>query len=225
MGGIPTNKYGEVVIDDKNTVFPGLYAAGECACVSVHGANRLGTNSLLDLVVFGKHAGLKAAEYARGADFQKLSADPEGAAKSQFEALKNGSGNANAFDLSNEMKKVMFDDVGIYRSGSIMESALDKILELKDRFKHIRVSDTGKVFNTELLNAWELGNMLDVAELVTTCALNRTESRGGHSREDYPNRDDEHWLKHTLARKEDGKIKIDYKPVVITKYQPKARVY
>src|SRR5512132_3476992 len=225
MGGIPTNKFGEVVIDSKNTVFPGLYAAGECACVSVHGANRLGTNSLLDLVVFGKHAGLKAAEYAKQADYQNLPGKAEDGARSQFETLRNGTGKENAFDISTEMKKVMFEDVGIYRSGSIMESALDKILELKDRFKQVRVSDTGKVFNTELLNAWELGNMLDVAELVTTCALNRTESRGGHSREDYPKRDDEHWLKHTLAWKEDGKVQIGYKPVVITKYQPKARVY
>jgi succinate dehydrogenase / fumarate reductase flavoprotein subunit len=180
---------------------------------------------LLDLVVFGKHAGLKAAEYARGSDFSALPSDAQAAARSQFEALRNGSGNENAFDISTEMKKVMFEDVGIYRSGTVMESALDKILELKERFRHIRVSDTGKIFNTELLNAWELGNMLDVAELVTVCALNRTESRGGHSREDYPNRDDEHWLKHTLAWKENGKVKIDYKPVVITNYQPKTRVY
>jgi len=225
MGGIPTNKYGEVVVDDRNTLFPGLYAAGECACVSVHGANRLGTNSLLDLVVFGKHAGLKAAEYAKNADFEKLPVDPEADSKSQFEALRNGSGKANAFDIATEMKKVMFEDVGIYRTGTIMESALDKVLELKDRFKHIRVTDTGKIFNTELLNAWELGNMLDVAELVTVCALNRTESRGGHSREDFPNRDDKNWLKHTLACKVNGKVDISYKPVVITKYQPKECVY
>jgi len=225
MGGIPTNKFGEVVIDDKNTVFPGLYAAGECACVSVHGANRLGTNSLLDLVVFGKHAGLKAAEYAKQADYQNLPGEAEAGARSQFETLRNGTGKENAFDISTEMKKVMFEDVGIYRNGAIMEAALDKVLELKERFKHIRITDTGKIFNTELLNAWELGNMLDVAELVTVCAMNRTESRGGHSREDYPQRDDEHWLKHTLAWKEDGKIQIGYKPVVITKYQPKARVY
>jgi len=225
MGGIPTNKYGEVVLDGNNTAFPGLFAAGECACVSVHGANRLGTNSLLDLVVFGKHAGLKAAEYAKQADYSNLSGNAEAGARSQFEALRNGSGNANAFDISTEMKKVMFEDVGIYRSGSIMESALDNILELKERYKNVRVTDTGKIFNTELLNAWELGNMLDVAELVAVCALNRTESRGGHTREDYPERDDKNWLKHTLACKENGKIKIDYKPVVITKYQPKARVY
>jgi len=225
MGGIPTNKFGEVVSDSKNTVFPGLYAAGECACVSVHGANRLGTNSLLDLVVFGKHAGIKAAEYAKQVDFEKLPLDAEAGARSQFEAFRNGSGKENAFDISTEMKKVMFDEVGIYRTGAIMESAIDKVHELKERFKHVRVTDTGKIFNTELLNAWELGNMLDVAELVAVCALNRTESRGGHTREDYPERDDVNWLKHTLAWKQDGKVKIDYKPVVITKYQPKARVY
>ncbi len=225
MGGIPTNKYGEVVIDSRNTVFPGLYAAGECACVSVHGANRLGTNSLLDLVVFGKHAGLRAAAYANQADFEKLPVDAQADSRSQFDALRNGSGTANAFDISTEMKKVMFDEVGIYRNGSVMESAIDKILELKERYKNVRVSDTGRIFNTELLNAWELGNMLDVAELVAVCALNRTESRGGHTREDYPERDDENWLKHTLACRENGKIKIEYKPVVITKHQPKARVY
>ena len=225
MGGIPTNKYGEVVIDSKNTPFPGLFAAGECACVSVHGANRLGTNSLLDLVVFGKHAGLRAAEYANQADFEKLPASAEADSRSQFDSLRNGSGKANAFDIATEMKKVMFNDVGIYRTGGIMEGALDNVLELKERFKQVRVTDTGKIFNTELLNAWELGNMLDVAELVTVCAMNRTESRGGHTREDYPERDDKNWLKHTLACKENGKIKIDYKPVVITKFQPKARVY
>ncbi|MGZ9224138.1 MAG: FAD-dependent oxidoreductase [Anaerolineales bacterium] len=225
MGGIPTNKFGEVVIDSNNTPFPGLYAAGECACVSVHGANRLGTNSLLDLVVFGKHAGLKAAGYAKTADYEKLPTDAEADSRSQFEALRNGSGKENAFDISNEMKKVMFDEVGIYRTGAVMESAYDKILELQERFKNVRVTDTGKIFNTELLNAWEVGNMLDVAELVAACALNRTESRGGHSREDYPERDDVNWLKHTLAWKKDGRVVINYKPVVITKYQPKARVY
>jgi succinate dehydrogenase / fumarate reductase flavoprotein subunit len=225
MGGIPTNKYGEVVIDDNGTTFPGLFAAGECACVSVHGANRLGTNSLLDLVVFGKHAGLRAAEYAKGVDFGKMSQGAEAGARSQFEALRNGSGKENAFDISNEMKHVMFSDVGIYRTGSGMEEALDKLLELKERYKDIKVSDTGKIFNTELLNAWELGNMLDVAEAVTVSALNRTESRGGHAREDYPQRDDDNWLRHSLIVKKDGKLEISYKPVVITKFQPKARVY
>ena len=225
MGGIPTNKYGEVVIDDKSTPFPGLFAAGECACVSVHGANRLGTNSLLDLVVFGKHAGLRAAEYASSTDFAPLPADADAPARAQFDALRNGSGKENAFDIANEMKKVMFDDVGIYRNEKGMKDAIQKVHELKERYQQVKVTDTGRIFNTELLNAWELGNMLDVAEVVAECALNRQESRGGHSREDFPKRDDQNWLKHTLAWKKDGKVQIGYKPVVITKYQPKERVY
>jgi succinate dehydrogenase / fumarate reductase flavoprotein subunit len=225
MGGIPTNKFGEVVIDDKNTPFPGLYAAGECACVSVHGGNRLGTNSLLDLVVFGKHAGLKAAEYANQSEFEKLPDEADKGSRLQFEALKNGSGKENVFKLSNELKKVMFADVGIYRNEKDMQSALETVRELKARFKEIKVTDTGKIFNTELLNAWELGNMLDIAEVVAVSALNRKESRGGHSREDFPNRDDQNWLKHTLTWNRNGKLEIGYKPVVITKHQPKARVY
>ena len=225
MGGIPTNKFGEVVIDDKNTPFPGLYAAGECACVSVHGGNRLGTNSLLDLVVFGKYAGLKAAEYANQAEFEKLPVESESAAMAQFAALKNGSGKENVFKLSNELKKVMFADVGIYRNEKDMLSALENVRELKVRFKEVTVADTGKIFNTELLNAWELGNMLEIAEVIAMSAANRKESRGGHSREDFPNRDDINWLKHTLIWNKKGKLEIGYKPVVITKYQPKARVY
>jgi len=225
MGGIPTNKYGEVVIDDQKTVFPGLYAAGECACVSVHGGNRLGCNSLLDLVVFGKHAGLRAAEYANQADYQDLPADAEAESMSQFDTLRHGSGKENAFTISTELKKVMFDDVGIYRNEKGMTEALEKVKALQARFKEVCVKDAGRIFNTELLNAWELGNMLEVAEVIAACALNRKESRGGHSREDYPNRDDENWLKHTLAWKQDGKVTVGYKPVTITKYQPKARVY
>ncbi len=225
MGGIPTNKFGEVVIDDKNTPLPGLYAAGECACVSVHGGNRLGTNSLLDLVVFGKHAGLKAAEYANQSEFETLPNEAELSTKTQLETLKNGSGKENVFKLSNELKKVMFADVGIYRNEKDMQAALEKVRELKERFKDITVGDTGKIFNTELLNAWELGNMLEIAEVVAASALNRKESRGGHSREDYPERDDKNWLKHTLIWNKNGNLEIGYKPVMITKHQPKARVY
>jgi succinate dehydrogenase / fumarate reductase flavoprotein subunit len=180
---------------------------------------------LLDLVVFGKHAGLKAAEYAKTAGFEKLPDDAEASSRSQFDALRNGSGKENAFDIATEMKKVMFDEVGIYRTEKGMKLAIQKIAEWKERFKGVRVQDTGRIFNTEMLNAWELGNMLDVAEVVALSALNRTESRGGHSREDYPNRDDQNWLKHTLAWKKNGKVEIGYKPVTITKYQPKERVY
>jgi succinate dehydrogenase / fumarate reductase flavoprotein subunit len=225
MGGIPTNKYGEVVIDDKNTVFPGLYAAGECACVSVHGANRLGCNSLLDILVFGKHSGLQSAEYAKQTDFEELPDDPTAATRAQFEALRDASGTENAFDIANELKNVMFDEVGIYRNEKGMRLAIDKLAELTERFKHVHITDTGSIFNTELLNAWELGNMLEVADVIARSAVNRQESRGGHSREDFPKRDDQNWLKHTLAWRRDGKVEIGYKPVVITKYQPKERVY
>jgi succinate dehydrogenase / fumarate reductase flavoprotein subunit len=226
MGGIPTNKYGEVVRDENNTVVPGLYAAGECACVSVHGANRLGTNSLLDLVVFGKYAGMRAAEYARGADYVSLPADPTEFARQQFDRIRNADGSENAFDIATTMKKVMFDDMGIYRNAQGMQNALNVVRELKERFRHVRLTDTGSIFNMELMNIWELGNLLELAEITTVSALARTESRGGHSREDYPQRDDQNWLKHTLAFTDDkGRIELRYKPVVITKYEPKARTY
>jgi succinate dehydrogenase / fumarate reductase flavoprotein subunit len=226
MGGIPTNKYGEVVNDEKNSVVPGLYAAGECACVSVHGANRLGTNSLLDLVVFGKHAGLRAAEFAASATLQPLPADPESFAQAQLERYFKADGKENAFDIAREMKHVMFEDMGIYRNAQGMQHALDKVHELQERLKHVRVTDTGKIFNMELMNAWELGNLLDLAEVTTVSAIARKESRGGHSREDFPQRDDKDWLKHSLAWvHEDGRIDLKYKPVVITKYQPKERTY
>ncbi|MGB7873720.1 MAG: succinate dehydrogenase flavoprotein subunit [Anaerolineales bacterium] len=225
MGGIPTNQYGEVVVNDKNKVFPGLYAAGEVACVSVHGANRLGTNSLLDIIVFGKHAGLRAAEFAQGADYVPLPADPTAFSREQFDGLRHGSGEANVFDIGNEMKSIMFDDVGVFRTEEGMQTALKKVNELQERFKQVKVQDTGKIFNTELLNAWEMGNLLDMAEVITLSALNRKESRGGHARDDYSERDDENWLKHTLVWKEDGKLKIGYKPVVMTRFEPKKRVY
>jgi succinate dehydrogenase / fumarate reductase flavoprotein subunit len=225
MGGIPTNKYGEVVLDAENTVMPGFYAAGEVACVSVHGANRLGTNSLLDLITFGKHAGLRAAEFTQGAAFQPLPADPTEFSRQQFDRLFASQGQERLSDLAREMKRVMFDHVGIFRTDAGMQQALAKVRELKERFKNVRVEDHGKVFNTNLINTWELGNLLDLAEIVTVCAINRTESRGAHSRDDFPKRDDVNWLKHTLTWVKDGEIKIDYKPVVLTKYQPKERVY
>ena len=226
MGGIPTNRYGEVVIDDKNTVMPGLFAAGECACVSVHGSNRLGTNSLLDLIVFGKHAGLKAAEYSQGAGFQTLPEDPTDFARAQFDAIRNAKGEENIIDVAKTMKEVMTDSVGMFRTGEGMQHALEVVRGLRERHKNIALVDRGKIFNTQLMNIWELGNLLQLAELVTVCALNRTESRGAHARDDYPKRDDANWLKHTLSWvREDGKIDLGYKPVVITQHQPKERVY
>jgi succinate dehydrogenase / fumarate reductase flavoprotein subunit len=225
MGGIPTDQQGRVLIDAQNNVMPGFYAAGEVACVSVHGANRLGTNSLLDLVVFGKSAGLDAAEFARGAGFQPLPEDALDDTRARLDALLNGSGTEKAATLGEEMKSVMMDHVGVFRDEAGMQSALEKVRELKERYREVRVDDQGKVFNTDLLNAWELGNLLDLAEVTAASALARQESRGAHAREDFPNRDDENWMKHTLAWLKGDRVELDYKPVVITKYEPKERVY
>lgn len=225
MGGIPTNLRGEVVRDEHNTIVPGFYAAGEVACVSVHGANRLGTNSLLDIIVFGRECGKRAAEYARGADYLSLPAEPEGSTRARLDTLRNGDGSEKAATIRKEMQQVMFDHVGVFRTDEGMKQAVETMRELKQRFTNIRVDDPGKIFNTDLLEAWEVGCLLDVAEVTAVSAAARTESRGAHAREDYPERDDGSWMKHTLAFLENGKVSLRYKPVTITKYEPKARVY
>jgi succinate dehydrogenase / fumarate reductase flavoprotein subunit len=225
MGGIPTNMYGEGIADVNNKVVPGLYAAGECACVSVHGANRLGTNSLVDIIVFGKHAGQRAAEYARGANFQPLPADADGFVREQIDRLHQGSGKERAAQIGRELRHEMFETVGVFRTAEGLKHAVDKVSELRARFREIKVDDTSRAFNQEVLLTWELGNLLDLAEITAEAALARTESRGGHAREDYPRRDDANWLKHSLAWVQDGNVCLDYKPVVITKYQPKERTY
>ncbi|NIS79563.1 MAG: FAD-dependent oxidoreductase [Anaerolineales bacterium] len=225
MGGIPTDVHGQVLIDEKNTVMPGLYAAGECACVSVHGANRLGTNSLLDIVVFGKESGVRASEYAQGADFVSLPKDADSWVHEQLDALRSGEGSENAALLRQEMQEIMFEHVGVFRTEEGMKEAVDKVRELKERFKKVRVGDPGKVFNTDILEAWELGCLLDVAEVTAVSAIERTESRGAHAREDYPERDDDQWLKHTFAYLEPDGVSLRYKPVNITRFEPEKRVY
>ncbi|HKP77259.1 MAG TPA: succinate dehydrogenase flavoprotein subunit [Longimicrobiaceae bacterium] len=227
MGGIPTDVWCRAVVDADNTVLPGLFAAGECACVSVHGANRLGTNSLLDLVVFGRRGGIVMARFCETADMPELPADPTARVEEQFgRLLGNHGGGEPAAKLREELQDVMQDDVGIYRTHEGMTDALAKVRELKERYARVGVMDTGRAFNTDLLEAWELGNLLDLAEVTAMSALNRTESRGAHMREDYEKRDDVNWLKHTLvSRADDGSLSISYKPVTITRFQPKERVY
>jgi succinate dehydrogenase / fumarate reductase, flavoprotein subunit len=226
MGGIPTDINGRVVVDSSNTVMPGFYSAGETACVSVHGANLLGTNSLLDLVVFGKRSGVAMAEFCLQNDHGALPKDPAGPAAERFRALLANEGKESAGRLREEMQDVMMDDVGIFREPKGMANAVERVGELKERFRNVKVNDKGKRFNTDLLEVWELENLLDLAQVTAVTALNRTESRGAHQREDYPERDDVQWLKHSLASlTEEGSVEIDYKPVTITRFQPKERVY
>jgi succinate dehydrogenase / fumarate reductase flavoprotein subunit len=227
MGGVPTDVDTRVVIDENNTVFPGLYAGGECACVSVHGANRLGTNSLLDLVVFGKRGGKAMVEYCKTNDFVPLPGSPAAGIEAEMERIRLCKGGTRATSLREEMQQVMTDHVGVFRKAEGMQQAVDAIRELKQRFRDdLCIDDRGKVFNYDMLEAWELGCLLDIAEVTALSALKREESRGAHSREDFPERDDDNWLKHTLAfLKPDGGIELRYKPVTITKYEPKKRVY
>ena len=225
MGGIPTDKFGQVVIDKKRNPLPGMFAVGENACVSVHGSNRLGTNSLLDLVVFGKHSGIKAAEYAKAADYIPLPENPTEFVEKQLEALRNSEGDERVSTIGTEMKEVMFEHVGVFRVEEGMAEAVEKIRELKKRFKNIKLDDKGSKFNMDLLNAWELSNLLDIAEVTAVSALKRKESRGAHARDDYPERDDKKWMKHTLAWLDEDGIKLDYKDVIYTRFEPKKRVY
>jgi len=225
MGGIPTDLHGRVVVDAENTPLPGFYAAGECACVSVHGANRLGTNSLVDLVVFGRRAGHHMARYLKENDFVPLPAEPECEACDEVAHLLSSTGGESAADIRQELQALMMDHVGVFRIEAQMQAALDQIHQLQERFRHISLQDKGQKFNTELLEAIELSYLLDLAEVTTASALARQESRGAHSREDYPERDDDNWLKHTLAYRTDRGVTLRYKPVSITRFEPKPRTY
>ncbi|WP_282700847.1 succinate dehydrogenase flavoprotein subunit [Streptomyces sp. CC219B] len=229
MGGIPTNVEGEVLADNT-TVVPGLYAAGEVACVSVHGANRLGTNSLLDINVFGKRAGIAAAEYSQKADFVELPENPAQLVVDQVERLRSSTGTERVATLRKELQETMDANVMVFRTEQTIKTAVEKIAELRERYKNVAIQDKGKRFNTDLLEAIELGNLLDLAEVMAVSALARKESRGGHYREDYPNRDDVNFMRHTMAYREVGDdgtetVRLDYKPVVQTRYQPMERKY
>jgi len=228
MGGIPVTVDAEVLADGINEKVEGFYAAGECACVSVHGANRLGTNSLLDAVVYGRRAGKSLVRFLNEngtvkADFVE---DQYKASLDRVDKIKNNTGDEKVSTLRTELQNVMNEKVGVYRDGKPLEEALKDVEELEQRFKNIQIDDKGSVFNTDLAEALELGNLLDFARHIVAGALNRHESRGGHARIDFPKRDDKDWLKHTIAlRKDDGSLEFTYKPVVITKFQPKERTY
>jgi len=232
MGGIPTNIKAEV-LSDNDTVIPGLYAAGECACVSVHGSNRLGTNSLLDINVFGKRAGRYSVEYAKSAKFVPLPDDPAKEVRELVERLRTSNGTERVAVLRKELQEEMDKNAQVFRTEESLSSVTKTIQSLRERYQNIGIHDRGKRFNTDLLEAIELGFLLDIAEVVVYSARNRKESRGGHMRDDYPDRNDADYMQHTMAyltgdahsADASDHIRMDWKPVVITHYQPMERKY
>jgi succinate dehydrogenase / fumarate reductase flavoprotein subunit len=232
MGGIPTNVQAEV-LSDNTTVVPGLYAAGECACVSVHGSNRLGTNSLLDINVFGKRAGNAAAEYVQTAPWVELPHDPAAGVRELIENARNSNGTERIAVIRRELQESMDRNAQVFRTEESLTEVTEVIHNLRERYKNILVQDKGKRFNTDLLEAVELGFLLDLAEVVVYSARNRKESRGAHMREDFPTRDDANHMQHTMAylsgdpmsADAGDHIRLDWKPVVVTRYQPMERKY
>jgi succinate dehydrogenase / fumarate reductase flavoprotein subunit len=236
MGGIPTTVHGQV-LRDNTTAVPGLYAAGECACVSVHGANRLGTNSLLDINVFGRRAGIAAAEYAEHYDFVEMPPEPAAMVVEWVSDILSEHGNERVADIRTALQQSMDNNAAVFRTEETLKQALTDIHALKERYARISVHDKGKRYNSDLLEAIELGFLLELAEVTVAGALNRKESRGGHAREDYPSRDDTNYMRHTMAYKvpQEGStnwanelladIRLDYKPVVQTRYEPMERKY
>ncbi len=243
MGGIPTNVHGEA-LRDNDTVVPGLYAAGEVACVSVHGANRLGTNSLLDINVFGRRAGIAAAEYANGRDFGEMPENPGELVEGMVNHLRTATGGERVVDIRNELQRTMDTNAAVYRTEDTLKQALHDVQALKSRYGRIAVMDKGKRYNTDLLEAVELGFLLDLAEMLVNAALARKESRGGHAREDYPDRDDTNFMRHSMSYKLvpeaangpdpdaplgltgfQADLRLDYKPVTFTRYEPMERKY
>jgi len=232
MGGIPTNNDAEVLMDNE-TVVAGLYAAGECACVSVHGSNRLGTNSLLDINVFGKRAGNNAADYSKGVEFEPLPADAAAQVQQMVRTIRESTGTESVAAIRQELQEAMDRGAQVFRTEDSLTEVLGVIHDLRVRYQGVAIQDRGQRFNTDLLEAIELGFLLDLAEVLTYCARNRKESRGGHMRDDYPDRDDETYMKHTMAYltgdpkspNPEDHIRLDWKPVRMTKYQPMERKY
>lgn len=222
MGGIPTNVHGQV--ETADTVYEGLYAVGEAACVSVHGANRLGTNSLVDLVVYGRRAGRHIADYVKNADMPPAPKDAGAGMKEHIRKLKEETG-AHPGHVYDEMQNVMMEKIGVYRDEEEMQSAVSDLQKLRDEFRGVRVQDKSGSFNQEVLSILELQNLLDLSLITAASALNRKESRGAHSRRDYPDRDDTQWLKHTMATLKGDDVEIGYKKVDTSIWEPKPRKY
>ena len=229
MGGIPTNADGQVENRERGSTVPGLYAVGECGCVSVHGANRLGTNSLIDLVVFGRRAGMAMAEeIGEGRNHRPLPENPEKDTRDELDRLMSVTRDEGEpiVNVRNDLQETMMENVSVFRNDETLSTALDDLKELRTRARNVVVDDKGKKFNTDLMDAIEIGFMVDYAESIAACAHYRTESRGAHSREDYQNRNDDDWLHHTLFYSEcDGNYEFDEKNVVITRFEPKERKY
>jgi succinate dehydrogenase / fumarate reductase flavoprotein subunit len=224
MGGIPTDIETRVLRNNTDVV-PGLFAAGECACVSVHGANRLGTNSLLDINVFGKRSGVASANHANESEWPVLPENGAAQVETLMETLRQSNGSERVHILRRELQETMDMNAQVYRTDETLRQALSDVRSISARYKNVGIMDRGQRYNTDLLEAIELGFLLDLAEVLVVGALERKESRGGHAREDYPNRDDVNFMQHTMAYKTADGIKLDYKPVVITRYQPMERKY
>jgi succinate dehydrogenase / fumarate reductase flavoprotein subunit len=237
MGGAPTNYHGEVLTKragDPDTVVPGLMAVGEASCVSVHGANRLGSNSLTDLVVFGRAAALRAAERVKKGEKlpEAKPAWTEGHLE-RFDRLRNANGTVTTASLRLEMQLAMQEDAAVFRTGETLKNGLERIHAVYRKRADLKVSDRGLIWNTDLVETLELDNLIGNAVVTVAAAVNRTESRGAHAREDYPDRDDVNWMKHTLTWLDaDGTVRIDDRPVHsytlsndVAYIPPKARVY
>ena len=226
MGGIPTNINAEVVVDNDNNVLPGLYAAGECACVSVHGANRLGTNSLLDIVVFGRRGGRALLEYVRAVDHAEPPPDAADEVRGRIERLKASTGDERVARVRADLQEAMMEGASVFRTDASLTTTLTTIADLRARYERVAVDDRGEVFNFDVTEALELGYLLDLAECVVVSARARTESRGAHARDDHPGRDDANWMRHTLvSRDEAGRTSLAYKPVAGGKYEHMERKY